>query len=259
VPLVIYAASDGAPVTLAGRSLGDDRALAIETQSFDRANESDAVTLSAIVSRDGAPPFEKGRFVTRATASMAGLEDGPAGISALLLSSERPIGIVAHATADAPVAFCLPPVQGVVVFGDRSESRRELVRGESDAIGRGWHGVEGAGADRLRWTSAARSTVRFSLGEAVDFDVRLDAGPMRVETGDAVELLVNGRPVGRREVVAGQSHYHWSVPAAAVHRGLNEITIALPVPRSPLELGTGTDPRRLGLGVKALVLLRPSR
>jgi hypothetical protein len=260
--LTIWAFGDDAPVSMSGRSLGDDRRIDFEVETYDRREPAQAASLVDALVRDGAAAPEAAlaaRFATRVTGRMSGGGTGAAGVSALVALSARARAVLARGVATQPVRFCLPPVQGVTLFADRSEARRELVRAQSDAIGPGWHGPEGRGAERLRWTSAARSVVWFSMAAPFELTLRLEGGPQVVSPGDAIDVVVNGAPLGAQPLVEGQPAYLWRVPAAVVRAGVNEIVLVTPEPRSPLDWGRGQDPRPLGFGVRGLTLERASR
>jgi hypothetical protein len=92
-----------------------------------------------------------------------------------------------------------------------------------------------------------------------ELTLRLEGGPQVVSPGDAIDVVVNGAPLGAQPLVEGQPAYLWRVPAAVVRAGVNEIVLVTPEPRSPLDWGRGQDPRPLGFGVRGLTLERASR
>ncbi|MEZ5317093.1 MAG: DUF2723 domain-containing protein [Vicinamibacterales bacterium] len=257
--LAVYAAADEAPLDLSGRAIEGAR-LEPVPQVFDRATGPGRIALAEAIAGDGLTVPDDGRFVSRWEATISGREDHWTGVAAIFLLSSRPAWIAARgAGAERPVRFCLPPVQGLVPFGDASASQVELVRGQSDAIGPGWHGPEGSGAARLRWTSAADAEVRVSLAAPLDLTLELGAGPQVARPGETIDLLVNGRRLGARPLLEGQQRYGWDVPAEALRAGYNTFVLSGPPAESPRSLGHGGDERLLSLGVRSLVLRRRAR
>jgi hypothetical protein len=105
-----------------------------------------------------------------------------------------------------------------------------------------------------RWTTADRSTMYFTLplaqsGQGVDVDfyglpiVWPDGGT------SPVTLMVNGHVVTTWKPSAGFQHLRASVPAALIDDKQIELTLAIDRPRSPSEMGTSPDVRRLGFFV----------
>lgn len=253
-----YLGSETAALRASGQALDAEVPLTATSEIFDRQRPADDAALGAAAARDRVE-VPAGRFVTRAHFSWTGKDDAPAGVAASVVLSHRPDAVVALTDAHEPMQVCAPPVAGVSVFGDPSERRWEAVRHESEAVGSGWHAVDDSGRERLRWMREAKAGVRFTLATTQSIVVRLQAAPLRVRAGDAVDIIVNGQAVGAKPVQDGARTYEWSVPEALWRPGFNEVVVSGPAPESPLAAGLGPDSRLLGLGVTELALVRDRR
>ncbi|HET9371585.1 MAG TPA: DUF2723 domain-containing protein [Vicinamibacterales bacterium] len=247
--VTIIAASDDGPVRLAGHtSSGED--VDVTTSTFDRdvAAERSAIDAMLAEARLTLP----GRFVTRFDHALqeTRVAYGAAAVFALW---PRPIAVAARAVTGTPLRVCLPPVRGVVAFGDGSEARVELIRASIDSVGAGWHEAEGSGVDLVRWTAAARAEARVSLAEAPALRVVVQAGPQPVRAGDTISVEINGHVLPAQPLGEGQRVYSWNVPEGRFRVGYNSIVLLGPVTEP------GADGRALGLGVRALSIERMAR
>jgi hypothetical protein len=77
-----------------------------------------------------------------------------------------------------------------------------------------------------------------------DFVLVLRARPDPDEAPVELTLAVNQRPLGRRTLERGWSQTEWSVPAAVLRRGLNEVAFDMPA---------------AGIAAEAVRLQRPGR
>ena len=127
---------------------------------------------------------------------------------------------------DRPIAFS----------GGKMPSYVAAVRGMSQSEGWG------------TWSEGPRVEVDFARPLPADFDLAIRVGP--------VFAANKGQPV---RVTAGGKEQ--SFPANEAYEGVLEfrgtrdartIVFAIPQPQSPLELGTGLDKRKLGIGLLSL-------
>ena len=142
-------------------------------------------------------------------------------------------------------------------FGPAAPQRVALAFGPQlqPFLGPGWHEAEPAG---FRWTREREAELLLPLRSAAPTQVRLRAMPF-VATGHAVgslSIAVNGIGSEALSMKAGWGFYEWAVPTSAWRVGTNLLEIRTPPPASPRALGTGEDPRELGIAVSTLTLTR---
>ena len=112
--------------------------------------------------------------------------------------------------------------------------------------GRGWHAAESEGGIAFRWTSEPHAEVRFYIVRPETYLISLGLMPTADDPRGALVLAVNGRNLAR-----APEPDTWHLPAAALHRGSNTLSLDAPVVPAP-----AGDPRRLGLKVRSIVLHR---
>lgn len=124
------------------------------------------------------------------------------------------------------------------------------------SFGAGWHDMEPMGGGRyFRWMSGPRAVLLVALapsaaGSPEPVTLTLDAQSVG-EPGpaDRLRLAVNGTWLDARPVPRGRALQAWTLPAALLRPGLNEVLIDTTVTLRPADVQAGADGRVLGLAV----------
>jgi hypothetical protein len=225
-----------------------------ESTVFDRSSGDDVARLEAAVARDG---FSNGMFGEARFAARVRFDRRPLAPDALAVT----LGGVADAAwarlyseADArddrrPM-LCRSSVGQPIVGYPGAPAVLDIDLTAPYAIGSGWFGAEQVGDGRFRWSGDGDADVLFLAEHAQPLLFRVDAQPGTGswETAD-MRVALNGTPVHCR---SGTPPCDWMLPAEAVTRGLNVLTL-----RSETVQAPPPDPRRLGLLVRSAQLVRP--
>jgi hypothetical protein len=123
----------------------------------------------------------------------------------------------------------------------------------------GWSPPESWGVWSNGATAELSVLAEAKIGGDVAITLEADAYAPPPITAQAVRMEVNGHHVGELSFVRGTSSKTVTVSEQIATRN-NPIQIALHIasPRSPAELGLGTDTRKLGLGLRTLTLRYPA-
>jgi lysophospholipase L1-like esterase len=120
-------------------------------------------------------------------------------------------------------------------------------------LGDGWSLPEGS----FRWTDQARAELAFGRPPRTALSLRLRLRPFLVPgrlVSQRLGLSLNGVELGRRTLSAPEPiELVFAVPAATLGER-NLLRFELPDARSPLSVGSGQDPRGLGVAVEWLRL-----
>jgi hypothetical protein len=92
-------------------------------------------------------------------------------------------------------------------------------------VGNGWRRVEVEGSRAFRRSRGPRCWLTLPVRDVGDFVLVLRARPEASDAPLEVDVAVNDRPLGRATLASGWSDEQWSLPAAALRRGLNEVVI----------------------------------
>jgi hypothetical protein len=113
---------------------------------------------------------------------------------------------------------------------------------------------EDDGTRRFRWISGTRATILLPRSSASAADIAVTAQPF-VPPGSGrqhVTAVLNGIPLGTRQIDGGWQIIRWNVPGSAWRIGSNELQLLFPPARSLKELGLGDDPRPLSMAVERI-------
>jgi hypothetical protein len=184
-------------------------------------------------------------------------EGGPVAVRPLNLSAGTHRWVLAW-----PRMFRAPADGAIAAVYRLGEEIFFGVGGEGDLFaGDGWSFAEEWG----RWSVDGRSGIRMILdrptGRPMLLRIRARSFLRREHPSQRVEVLVNGRSVGRQEFVFSEAAAdtvlsEFDVPAAMVGAdGVVRITFESPDAISPRALGEGEDRRCLGVGLESLELV----
>lgn len=160
------------------------------------------------------------------------------------------------ASTDAGLELC-GTLSGEPRFVADGPSATTVELAQLDAIGWGWHDLEGEGAGSFRWSDGAEGGLLLQLNRGGQIRVDVDASSVAADLGDdevTITLLVNGRDVADHPMAGGPQTYQWLVPAAQWKTGMNRLGLRVSSAVTPAAIGTGDDQRSLGLALRRLEL-----
>jgi hypothetical protein len=153
-----------------------------------------------------------------------------------------------------PVVLVSTAVLVVVAVGAIASPTPSVFAAETlgpNLLPQGFLRPEDDGARRFRWISGTRATILLPRSSASAADLSVTAQPF-VPPGSGpqqVTAMLNGIPLGTRQVDGGWQTIRWNVPNHTWRVGSNELQLLFPPARSLKELGLGDDPRSLSMAV----------
>lgn len=133
----------------------------------------------------------------------------------------------------------------------------EVGLGNRDLFVYGWDRVEQSGREQFRWTRVPDAELLVPLERAAPMVLELDCVPTGAPNIE-LRVRVNGQSLPPAALVPGKHTYRWAVPADALGDGLNRVWIGTSALVRPMDIGPGTDDRRLGVALYRIALGAPN-
>ena len=252
--LVIYARS-GHPLDPRQRPLAHHQVAEVRVQAFRSTDATASASLRAAIAADGlayAPRWLAAAYVYRIDVEsswngrrqlaldLGGFAD--AAVARVASGPGRTVTLCAAMRENTPtISAAMSPAAGEIDLANR------------DLFVYGWDRVEGQGRDRFRWTRALDAELLVPVARAAPMVLELDCVPTGAPNIE-LRVRINGEWLPPAALVPGTQTYRWTVPVAALRDGLNRVSIGTSALVRPMDIGPGTDDRRLGVAVHRIAL-----
>jgi hypothetical protein len=226
----------------------------LSARVFDRQSVDDAPALADALQRDDMRhSLGEARFVTRLR--MDRLSSAPETLGVQLGSvvsiawARRYVG--GEGRPDRQPTFCRSSVGLAVAAYSGAPAVVPMDVFSPFTVGGGWHGPEGDGDARFRWTAETDADLLFVAHRPQPLVLQLDAQPGAPDWSAAdLRVALNGTDAVCR---TGVPPCDWVLPVEAMRTGLNVISLhSTTMPAPPPEV------RQLGLMVRGATLRRPT-
>jgi hypothetical protein len=148
-----------------------------------------------------------------------------------------------------------PPEQRALAFAAGPNPLVLHMGTEDDPLlGEGWWMAEGRGRDAARWAIGTRASVILPQAAPRDRTITIEMQPLTHATlpAQTVRVLLNGKPVGERDVDDASGRYSFAAAAATWREGANALELLFGRSNVPAQLTGSTDQRSLSALVQTI-------